>query len=84
MSLRAGSCDMYDRDKHVSEIAYFIWEAEGRPAGQANRHWRMALSAVEQEEAEQAERKLVEGEPPGETAGEDVSPSPAVPPPFDR
>lgn len=27
----------------LRELAYQIWEAEGRPAGQAERHWQMAL-----------------------------------------
>ena len=43
----------------------------------------MAHSALEQEEAAEAERKIVEGEPPGETPAEDLTPSPQAPP-FQR
>ena len=63
---------MTGREDRIREIAYSLWEEEGRPADQEERHWQMAKSAVEQEEAEVAERKIVEGEPPGATAAEDV------------
>lgn len=58
---------MHDNETRLREIAYLIWEEEGRPPGQADRHWRMAESAIRQEEAEQIQRKIVEGEPPGDT-----------------
>jgi hypothetical protein len=35
-----------DRSK-ISELAYLIWESEGRPEDQAVRHWHMAAKAVE-------------------------------------
>jgi len=38
---------MNDRDHRTREIAYFIWEEEGRPEGQADRHWLTAQSIVE-------------------------------------
>jgi hypothetical protein len=59
---------MGDRDNRIREIAYLIWESEGRPLDQAERHWKMAESWVEEEEAE---RKEGEGEPPGEETSED-------------
>jgi len=59
---------MNDRDIRIREIAYLIWESEGRPLDQAERHWKMAEHWVEQEAAE---RKEAEGEPPGETQDED-------------
>ena len=55
---------MNDRDNRIREIAYLIWESEGRPPDQADRHWKMAESWVAEEESE---RKEAEGEPPGET-----------------
>jgi hypothetical protein len=73
-----------ERDRRIRDIAYLIWEEEGRPEGQEERHWQMAESALEQEEAEQLQRKIVEGEPPGEGSGEDLAPFPPVPPPFER
>lgn len=30
-------------ENNLRELAYRIWEAEGRPIGQAERHWRMAM-----------------------------------------
>ena len=30
------------REENIREFAYQIWEAEGRPTGQAYRHWEMA------------------------------------------
>ena len=74
---------MNSRDDRIREIAHRLWEEEGRPANQEERHWQMAESAVEQEEADEAERKIVEGEPPGETPAEDVFLPPAQPP-FQR
>ena len=54
-----------DRENRVREIAYLIWEEEGRPDGEAERHW---LAAELVWDSEDAERKDVEGEPPGESA----------------
>ena len=42
---------MDDREKRVREIAYFIWEQEGRPEGQADRHWQAAREIVELQDA---------------------------------
>ncbi|MBW4656554.1 MAG: DUF2934 domain-containing protein [Kaiparowitsia implicata GSE-PSE-MK54-09C] len=33
---------MNDREQEVRGIAYDLWQAEGRPGGQANDHWRRA------------------------------------------
>lgn len=30
-------------ENDLQELAYQIWEAEGRPFGQAERHWQMAM-----------------------------------------
>lgn len=40
---------MMDNDQRVRELAYQIWESEGRPEGQQERHWRMARSLAEAE-----------------------------------
>ena len=69
---------MQDREFRLMEIAYLIWEAEGRPIGQAERHWRMAKSALEQEEAERTQRKIVEGEPPGDAPADDAAEFPPL------
>ncbi|QRY77866.1 DUF2934 domain-containing protein [Pseudomonas sp. PDNC002] len=38
-------------ERRIRELAYQIWEAEGRPEGQHERHWRMARSLAESEAA---------------------------------
>ncbi len=38
---------MTDREQRIRGRAYAIWEHEGRPEGQAARHWRMAEHAIE-------------------------------------
>jgi hypothetical protein len=55
---------MTDRNDRIREIAYFLWLDEGCPEGEAERHW----SAAEAMHDSPAERKRLEGEPPGEPA----------------
>jgi hypothetical protein len=43
---------MDDRDQRIREIAYHLWEQEGCPQGQADRHWAAAVALVEQQDAE--------------------------------
>ena len=38
-------------EQRVREFAYQIWESEGRPAGQQERHWAMARKLAEAEAA---------------------------------
>lgn len=47
-------------DQRVRELAYQIWESEGRPHGQDARHWEMA-------------RKLAQREKPRDTPPEPTS-----------
>jgi hypothetical protein len=37
-------------EDNLQELAYRIWEAEGRPLGQAERHWQMAMEQARMEE----------------------------------
>jgi hypothetical protein len=41
-----------DDEERVRAIAYRIWEEEGFPEGQAERHWEMARQAIEAEKEE--------------------------------
>jgi Protein of unknown function (DUF2934) len=43
---------MMDREQRVREIAYGIWQEEGRPDGEAERHWFAAEALLDEEEAE--------------------------------
>jgi hypothetical protein len=38
---------MNDREERIRRMAHRIWESEGRPQGQAERHWRMAERLVD-------------------------------------
>jgi hypothetical protein len=41
-----------DRQQRIRDIAHRIWEEEGCPDDQEERHWRMAENIVAQEDAE--------------------------------
>jgi len=58
---------MKDRNDRIRELAFSLWEGEGCPEGQEDRHWREAEAALEQD----MERKIAEGEPQGESFAED-------------
>jgi len=44
-------------EAQVREAAYLLWEKEGRPADQAERHWLQALSLVASPVAKPAKAK---------------------------
>jgi hypothetical protein len=46
---------MTDRERRVREVAYSIWESEGRPEGQEERHWALADTIVDAQDARAAE-----------------------------
>jgi hypothetical protein len=60
-----------DRDQRIREIAYYIWQNEGRPEGQADRHWRTAEEIIR---AQEAEGTNAEGEPSPEQPPDYVTP----------
>jgi len=35
-----------DREERIRDMAHRIWESEGRPQGQEQRHWKMAERLV--------------------------------------
>lgn len=39
------------REQRIRQRAYEIWEREGRPEGEQDRHWRQAEKEIEGEEA---------------------------------
>jgi predicted transcriptional regulator len=55
--------DPIERYRRIQELARQIWEAEGRPDGQALRHWGMAERLV-QAEISAAEVEAGAGGPP--------------------
>ena len=40
---------MNNEEQRIREFAYQIWQAEGQPDGQAERHWQMASKLAESE-----------------------------------
>lgn len=57
-----------DDDQRVRQLAYRIWESEGRPEGQQQRHWDMALKIVAAERVAGNDARVEEvGEPHDET-----------------
>lgn len=53
-------------DKRISEFAYQIWQSEGEPEGQEERHWDMARKLAEAESSSAPAH--VEDSLPGESA----------------
>ncbi len=45
-----------DRERRIREIAHRIWEDEGRPPGQEQRHWEMAEREFVAEQQDQPAR----------------------------
>lgn len=39
-----------DREERIRQMAHRIWESEGRPQGQSERHWKMAERLVQASE----------------------------------
>jgi len=40
---------MNPTEQRIRELAYQIWETEGKPAGEETRHWEMARKLAESE-----------------------------------
>ena len=58
-------------EHNVRELAYQIWEAEGRPVGQEERHWQMAM-----EQAGLSADSSTDSSTTGENfLGDDITPS---------
>ena len=53
-----------DRDARIRRRAHELWEAEGRPEDQADRHWSRAADDLDREDAA-IQREGVAGEKPG-------------------
>ncbi|MBM7061892.1 DUF2934 domain-containing protein [Pseudomonas sp. UL073] len=69
---------MTSLEHRTRELAYQIWESEGRPDGQSERHWAMARKLAE---AEAAAAGVAPDEPAATPRPKRVSKPRAVPPP---
>ena len=47
----ASSQEEQDRDARIRRRAHDLWEAEGRPEDQADRHWSRAAEDLDREDA---------------------------------
>jgi Protein of unknown function (DUF2934) len=56
--------DMTNREERIRQRAHEIWEAEGRPEGQADRHWSRAAEDLDREDTA-IQREGIAGEKPG-------------------
>jgi Protein of unknown function (DUF2934) len=55
---------MVDKEQRIREIAYRLWEEDGRPIGQADRHWQMATKLADQgEQTTSASARVVDIRP---------------------
>lgn len=67
-------------DQRTRELAYQIWETEGKPVGQETRHWEMARKLAEAEadidsEAKSAPRTRRTSQPKTTPVGETEQPA---------
>lgn len=42
---------MLSNELRVREVAHQLWESEGRPEGQSEKHWNLALRLVEADDS---------------------------------
>jgi hypothetical protein len=63
-------------ERRVEELAYQIWESEGRPHGHATRHWEMASKLAESEASSGKKATLPKPRKPKAAALTDVSSEP--------
>jgi hypothetical protein len=54
----------FDREERIRQRAHQIWEQEGRPEGEAQRHWDRAAEDLDREDTE-IQREGITGEKPG-------------------
>lgn len=38
---------MASSEKDIRDLAHQLWESEGRPEGQAEKHWKLAIRLIE-------------------------------------
>lgn len=72
---------MNNEEHRIREFAYQIWESEGRPQGQHERHWEMArklASSPEQTASRPASRarRITKPQPAPELSTQSSQPSP--------
>ncbi|SDI31002.1 Protein of unknown function [Pseudomonas flavescens] len=69
---------MSAKEERIREFAYQIWESEGKPSGQAKRHWEMASKLVDAEQTPAKGTIKREGKP--KAAASESTPAAAIKP----
>ena len=59
MSELEGPAKFQERETRIREKAYELWETEGRPDGQADRHWYCAARDVDRDVERAGEDEVV-------------------------
>lgn len=49
---RAANPEVLDKDAYIRELAYQIWESEGWPEGESERHWNLAVQLSKMQEGD--------------------------------
>jgi hypothetical protein len=49
-----------DRHEKIQQRAHQIWEREGRPDGQEDRHWRQAIDELDRDELDRERQELAD------------------------
>jgi hypothetical protein len=49
-----------DRHEKIQQRAHEIWEREGRPNGQHDRHWRQAIDELDRDELDRERQELAD------------------------
>ncbi|WP_039917838.1 DUF2934 domain-containing protein [Cellvibrio mixtus] len=57
---------MISNQQHIQELAYYLWLSEGKPEGQSDKHWQIAISMAEKENDHPHQKRSVD---PSEAKG---------------
>ncbi|MCQ4295414.1 DUF2934 domain-containing protein [Pseudomonas stutzeri] len=70
---------MSSEEQRIREFAYQIWQSEGCPEGEEERHWAMARKLAEAEHGAAAEKPAASRPRKAATKPTDVTPTDAAP-----
>ncbi len=57
---------MISNQQHIQELAYYLWLSEGKPDGQSDKHWQIAISMAAKENNHPHQKRSTD---PSETKG---------------
>ncbi|WGK62678.1 DUF2934 domain-containing protein [Halopseudomonas sp. SMJS2] len=65
---------MSNDEQRIRELAYQIWESEGKPEGQTDRHWEMACKLLQSEQQGELQPKPAKTRKPRSKAAAQLPP----------